>query len=166
MVYYNEDGYTGFKSCQNGKHKRRENGVGEFLDGKYVACGGRGLTELTDCVVIDEFGSKTFDMTSNGRTYASYVKLDNSTIWITGGQDSMYQALSSTEFVTVNGSKAGPNLPFAIQEHCMVQYKEDAILLIGGSRYYSPSKETWIIDLASLITFSVYGKPNLLKFKR
>ena len=161
MVYYDENGHTNFKRCQSGKYEKRIFAVGDFLDDKFVICGGIGKDELvkTDCEVIDELGSKSFNMSENGRIYASYVKLNKSTIWIIGGRDYNFKSLSSTEFVTVNGSKDGPPLPFKIKEHCMVQYKEDAILLVGGFHSSKPSKKTYIVD-TTILDGEILGKSH------
>ena len=55
------------------------------------------------------------------KSYASGVSLDESTLWITGGKNRGGNfALNSTEFVQINRSVAGPDLPFTIRHHGMV----------------------------------------------
>ena len=109
VIYPNEDYSTVFERCQTGKYERRENAVGDFLDDKFIVCGGYGKddVEKNDCDVIDEIETKTFDIFVNGRVHASSIKLNQSTMWITGGRDSDWENLNSTYLVTVNGSSAG-----------------------------------------------------------
>ena len=163
MIYLNEDGSTVFERCQTGKYERRFSAVGEFLDDKFVVCGGFGKEDVRKnrCEVIDVTGkAKSFDMSANGRVYASSVKLDQSTLWITGGFDSNTNDLKSTEYVTVSGSTSGVNLPFAVWGHCMVQFQPDAILLIGGTKNdISYSDKTWIIDPTN--GFNITEGPSL-----
>ena len=148
-IYLNEDGSTVFERCQIGKYERRLFAIGDFLNDKFVLCGGQGKDSVdkADCEVIDETETRTYNMSVNGRRHASSIKLNQSTIWIIGGSDSNSTTLNSTEFLTINGSSAGVDFAFTVIGHCMVQYKTDAILLIGGKQNgKSNSKKTWIID--------------------
>lgn len=55
--------------------------------------------------------------------------------------------LSSTEFIKLNqASIKGPELPFTISCHSMIQYDENSIYIIGGLQDDSFSNQTWIID--------------------
>ena len=127
----------------------------------FVICGGG--DKIHDCNIIDENGLQAFKMSSkNGRQYASSIKLNDTTMWITGGLDSNDNRLYSTEFVTVNGSSIGPNIPFRVLKHCMVQFKPNGIMLIGGRQNDDKySARTWIIDLGD--NFSVIEGPTLKK---
>ena len=45
----------------------------------------------------------------------------------------------------------GPNLPFGISNHTMVQVNSEAVFIIGGYQYYGiESKKTWIVDTNKL----------------
>ena len=163
MIHLNEDGLTGFERCQTGKYERRYAAIGNFLDDKFVVCGGFGKDDVRKnrCEVIDVTGkAQSFDMLANGRVYASSIKLDQSTLWITGGFDSNTNHLKSTENVAVSGSTSGVNLPFTVWGHCMVQFQPDAILLIGGTKNgIAYSDKTWIIDPTS--GFNITAGPSL-----
>ena len=162
IIHLNEDGSTGFERCQNGKHEKRHAAVGDFLDGKFVICGGG---HSNKCQAIDESNSYAFQMEANGRTYASHIKLNKSTIWITGGRDVNGHAISSTEFVNINGSSSGINLPFTVFGHCMVEYKGQAILISGKQDGIDKSSNnTWIIDLNN--GFKVTEGPPLKNGRR
>ena len=114
------------------------------------------------CEVIAETETQRFNTTANTRfTFASSVKLNQSTMWITGGSFSDEKHLNSTEIVTVIGSKAGVNLPFTVFGHCMVQYQPDAILLIGGRQNGHTFDKTWIIDPTN--GFEITEGPSLKK---
>ena len=64
---------------------------------------------------------------------------NDSTLWITGGEDGA-NYLKSTEFVFVNQPPIeGPDLPFAISGHCMVQVDARTIFIVGGSLSTSKS---------------------------
>ena len=157
VIYFNENGPTDFDRCQTGNYEKRAFAVGDFLDDKFVVCGGWGKNDVEkkDCQVIYETGSQSFDMSASGRSYASSIKLNQSTLWITGGYDSHLNDLNSTEFVTVNGTTFGVELPITVHGHCMVQYQSDTILLIGGKQNGEwDSDMTWIIDLKNGFDFT------------
>ena len=40
---------------------------------------------------------------------------------------SFHSTMNSTEFVTVNGSKKGIDLPFIVTDHCMVMFEPNKI---------------------------------------
>ena len=73
------------------------------------------------------------------RSLFSVSVFNNSTLWITGGEDGA-NYLKSTEFVFVNQPPIeGPDLPFAISGHCMVQVDARTIFIVGGSLSTSKS---------------------------
>ena len=73
-------------------------------------------------------------------TFFFHISVFNdSTLWITGGEDGA-NYLKSTEFVFVNQPPIeGPDLPFAISGHCMVQVDARTIFIVGGSLSTSKS---------------------------
>ena len=146
-IHLNNDGSTGLERCRIEEYGGRLDSVGDFLDDKFVVCGGSDYGTLKqDCEVIHETGTQTFNMSAKRRD-ASHVKLNQSLMWITGGSETQTKSLNSTEFVTVNGSTAGVTLPFTVKRHCMVRYQPNAIFLIGGElNGKTYSKKTWIID--------------------
>merc|ERR1712001_704809 len=81
------------------------------------------------------------------RERAASVALDQSTLWIVGGEDEHYHALRSNEFIKLGQpSVKGRDLPFTIKYHSMIQYDEKSIYIIGGDQNGSRSKKTWIVD--------------------
>lgn len=82
------------------------------------------------------------------RYYGSSVTV-NGKLWITGGQNAEGKHLNSTEFMSPGQLRTikGPNLPFGISNHTMVQVNSKAVYIIGGYQYYGiESKKTWIVD--------------------
>lgn len=131
--------------CQNDRYETRPYAVGEFLDGKFVICGG---VYKHDCEVIDEFESQSFNLSTEGRAYAAHIKLNSSKMWITGGLDSNWNFLKTTSIVSTNVSVEDVDLPFYALGHCMIEYATNKVLLIGGMQDgIQNSDRTWMIDL-------------------
>ena len=83
------------------------------------------------------------------RMFASSVVLNQSTLWVTGGEEH-FNALSTTEFITLDQAAAtGPKLPFTISHHGMIKLNDHAIYIIGGWQNGSRSRDTWIVDLSN-----------------
>ena len=72
----------------------------------------------------------------------------------------------STEFIRVHETPTeGPDFPFSIHFHCLVEVDPRRIYLIGGSREgrsysHEYSKHTWIIDPKD--NFKMKPGPNML----
>jgi len=128
--------------------------VGGLVTNLPLICGGETDDGFGNKIASNECYPKTslgrvFDMNEN-RRYAASVVLNNDTLWVTGGNNGN-KDLSSTEFISFGQpSSRGPELPFSVNSHCMVQYDSSKVYLIGG--YQSDrdnsetSKKTWIID--------------------
>ena len=84
------------------------------------------------------------------RNAAASVVLNQTNIWIIGGMN-RFSPLSSTEFIKIGQpSIKGPDLPFTICNHSMIQYDEKSIYIIGGDQNNSSfgygSSNTWIAN--------------------
>ena len=55
---------------------------------------------------------------------------------------------SATEFISLDEPHAvpGPQIPFAVHHHCMVQLDSKSIFIIGGYQNGVKSDKTWIVD--------------------
>ena len=161
------DGKDGFDvtKCNNGNGKNfgeRKYAVGDFIDNHFVICGGKGhkYGDRKHCDVFGDSGSKTIDLQEKGRNLASYVKLNESVLWITGGKDKDWSYLSSTELITLDGSIKGIELPMTFYAHCMVMYKPGKMIIIGGKQgYHSGSDKTWIVSVED--GFNLTAGPTL-----
>ena len=139
-------------------------------------CGGSSVDHIGKCrnltpmctkrawassIVLNKI-SKSESLEKSGSTYFEYLLRNNESeiLWITGGMQQNRHPHSSTEFVTLSESQLfsriiGPELPFTIYQHCMIEYDYNAIFLIGGvqngtgslqERSVQHSKKTWIVD--------------------
>jgi len=138
--------------------------VGGLLDNEPFFCGGEYDTgnKFDNGFIIGQ-PHKKIQMLEK-RFGAAGVVFNDSTLWITGGEDSG-NYLKSTEFVFVNQPPIeGPNLPFAISGHCMVQTDPNTLFIIGGSLSSSKSSpvhtstKTWTVDPE---TFHIQPGPPL-----
>ena len=106
---------------------RVSHATGGLLQNSPIVCGGKDeqYNGSQDCVVIGQQA----EMKMTEKRSAASVALDKSTLWIVGG-DSF---LSSTEFIKLGQpSVKGPDLPFAIRSHSLIQYDEKSVYIIGG----------------------------------
>ena len=95
------------------------------------------------------------------RFSASSIVLKQQQLWVTGGIKRPFTPLNSTEIVTLNqpNSIQGPELPFTIYGHTMVQIDPKTILIIGGYQNHDISRKTWFVDLS--IGFEIKKGPSL-----
>ena len=104
------------------------------------------------------------------RVSSSSVVLNQKTLFVTGGYDVMGGALSyhmsptlrlSTEIISLDQPPIkGPDLPFTIYSHSMVEVDSKTVFLIGGIQNGHASKETWIIDVTTK-NYSIKSGPPL-----
>ena len=100
------------------------------------------------------------------RRGAASVALDQRTLWIVGGENEN-DSLKSSEFIKLGQlfqlklifSAKGPDLPFRIRNHSMIQFDEKSIYIIGGWQNGSLSKKTWIVKPNS--GFEIKEGPSL-----
>ena len=114
-----------------------------------------------DCVAIGKPEMKMIEK----RSYAASVALDQNTLWIVGGYNGRNE-LSSTEFIKLGqrssrGVFEGPDLPFTIYNHSMIQFDKKSIYIIGGYQNGSLSKKTWIVNPKN--GFEIKEGPSLNK---
>ena len=107
---------------------------------KVVICGGG-----SNCIVLGA-PFQSFDLLEE-RYNTSSVKLNENTLWVTGGNGRWEE--KSTEFISLDEPPVkGPDLPVTITPHSMVLVDSKTIYIIGGRRGQEPhfTKETWIFD--------------------
>ena len=134
--------------------------TGGILQNSPIVCGGSiyGIASK-NCVVI---GQPEMEMKMiEKRSGAASVALDQSTLWIVGGCNG--DDLSTTEFIKLGQpSVKGPDMPFRIYGHSMIQYDEKSIYIIGGKQNNSIlSYKTWIVDPTNV--FQITEGPSLNK---
>jgi hypothetical protein len=115
--------------------------VGGFLNqGDPLVCGGRPNTNV--CHVVNQPGQSS-EMLEERRYSASLtlnvgglapwgLHMNSSHLWITGGRNGNGY-LQTSEFVSIGQpSVQGPDLPYAVYEHCFVGVNSSTALLCGG----------------------------------
>ena len=121
--------------------------TGGLLSNSPIVCVGVKNGEVyNDCVVIGQQNTKMKMLES--RVLAASIALDDRTLWIVGGWDENDQDLSTTEFIKLGQpSEKGPDMPFDIWGHSMIQFNKKSIYIIGGYQGNSKcSNKTWIVD--------------------
>ena len=105
---------------------------------------------------------ETYEYEIEGRNYASSVVLNQSRLWVTGGQDDRMNTLNTSQFLSFDQPpEKGPDLPFAVTCHCMVQVDSETIYLIGGFQNGEKSNKTWIINPKK--NFQIREGPSMLQ---
>ena len=125
-----------------GLGEERCNAVGGLLRNKPIICGGffPRSRALQECKVLGQ-PVKKFNMLQKTMN-ASSVVLNQERLWITGGTGKL-----STELISLDQHPVkGPDFPFGIIFHSMIQVNSKTIFIIGGSQNHKTSNETWIID--------------------
>ena len=132
-------------------------GTGAYLHGSTagpIVCGGYDKTNWPY-----EVSNKCYNLLDSTpvatmllkRIFASSVPLDNgTTLWITGGQERLYDMLhKSTEFVAFGSSHAGPDLPMTLFAHCIAMLNSSAAMVIGGYQGSRKQSSTWLANFDS-----------------
>ena len=89
--------------------------------------------------------------------------IDQRALWTVGGRN-IGNEMTSTDFIKFGQpSVKGPDLPFAISDHSMIQYDEKSIYIIGGFQNNLKSNKTWIVDPTN--GFQITEGPSLNKGK-
>jgi hypothetical protein len=83
------------------------------------------------CYVVNQPGQSS-EMLER-RRYSATLTLNSTHLWITGGSSSDYLYLQTSEFVSIGQpSVKGPDLPYAVEGHCLVGVNSSTALLCGG----------------------------------
>ena len=67
------------------------------------------------------------------RRLAASVPINDTYLWITGGSSVSTNYLSSSEFLSFEGTTMqGPTLPIALNWHAMINLEDDVSMIVGG----------------------------------
>ena len=133
----------------------RGSAFGGLLQNKLLVGGGYNpmLGSLQDCKIHchpDNSLIKTLDK----RFQSSCVVIDQTKLYVTGGIGKSTEILSLDQFPV-----RGPELPFIVSKHSVVQIDSKTIYLIGGQQDGVTSNKTWIIN--PINNFDIISGPNL-----
>ena len=102
-----------------------------------IICGGYPATD--ECYKITAKEVVLVVKMTTKRAGAASVTINSTSLWITGGLNGN-NVLSSSEFVQMEGTMPGPELPIAVYYHAMINTRNDLTMVIGGKttgNYYS-----------------------------
>jgi len=113
-----------------------------------VICGGGISGESFDeCYSLNGKTATLITHMSAKRAYAASLVIDKTKLWVTGGWSSDTGYLASSEYITLQGSEPGPELPIPIYYHALVAIDNTLSLLIGGlNSEYAPIQTTHYFD--------------------
>ena len=133
--------------------------TGGVIQDVVVICGG-GITAgsfseaFDECYSLNGKTATLFTHMSAKRLYAASLVIDKTKLWITGGLNTdTKNYLASSEFITLEGSKPGPEMPMPIDHHALVAIDNTLSMLIGGrsesvetqtTHYFDHQGHNWI----------------------
>ena len=139
------------------KSMARGSAFGGLLKNKPLVGGGYNSLlggHLQDCKIHCHPDNSVFIMLDK-RFFSSCVVIDQTKLYITGGLGK-----KSTEILSLDQSPVkGPELPFMIYGHSMIQVDPKKIYLIGGTQNSVTCNKTWIID--PMNNFDIRSGPTL-----
>ena len=102
--------------------------TGGLLGTTPIVCGGIHW----GCHTITKRESDEIAWMITSRIFAASVVINDDVLWISGGEDSNYDLLSSSEFIQLDGITQGPDLPMALKHHAMINMNDGRTMVIGG----------------------------------
>ena len=91
--------------------------TGGLLGNTPVVCGGE---KNDECYSMTQRDVKLITRMSFKRKDAASIVINDTILWVTGGESNEFEVLSSSEYITFNSSSPGPDLPFQIDGHEMI----------------------------------------------
>ena len=153
-------------SCKNWAEFPKDVGsaTGGVIKETVVICGGGIPGESSDeCYSLNGKVATLITHMSAKRQYAASLVINGASLWITGGWSSDTGRLATSEYITLEGSIPGPEMPIPIQSHALVVINKTCSLLIGG--------RTTGVTLPTVYYFEHEGKnwsqgPDLIQARR
>ena len=139
-------------SCKNWAEFPKDvySATGGVIKDTVVICGGGISGESFDeCYSLNGKVATLITHMSIKRKYAASLVINKTSLWITGGWSSDTGKLVSSEYITLEGSIPGPDMPIPIHSHALVAINKTVAMLIGG---YGP------ITLPTVYYFEHEGK--------
>ena len=128
--------------------------TGGVIQDVVVICGGGDAnTEFNECYSLNGNAATLITHMSAKRQYAASLVIDKTKLWITGGVY-LDDNLASSEYITLEGTEPGPELPTTIDSHALVAVDDTLSMLIGGytnesvatqtTHYFDHQSHNWI----------------------
>ena len=142
--------------CPNWIDMNFKGSTGGLLD-KPLICGGIFLDNSTSdwCFSIINQDSKNVTKMLVKRAFATSIVLNEDTLWISGGFDEDNGLIhASSEFIHLDNTILGPELPRPSHRHAMVMIASDLTMVVGGlssngtngsnrTYYFDHNAQTW-----------------------
>ena len=124
-------------SCKNWAEfpKDVDSATGGVIKDTVVICGGGDLNigeSFDECYNLNGKVATLITHMSAKRKYAASLVINGASLWITGGWSSDTGRLASSEYITLEGSIPGPEMPTRITRHVLVAINRTFSMLIGG----------------------------------
>jgi hypothetical protein len=117
--------------------------TGGVIQDVAVICGGGTHSESFDeCYSLNGKPATLITHMSTKRMFAASLVIDKTKLWITGGWSSDTGRLASSEYITLEGNEAGPELPNRFSTHALVAIDNTLSMLIGGLKNGSVATPT------------------------
>ena len=140
--------------------KAVDSATGGVIKDVVVICGG-GISAgssseaFDECYRLNEQAAILLTHMSTKRMYAASLVIDKTKLWVTGGWNAdTGNFLASSEYITLEGSEPGPDLPMSIIAlHALVAIDNTLSMLIGGrsesvetqtTHYFDHQGHNWI----------------------
>ena len=136
-----------FKYTWNDVRAARIGSIGGIVQNQSLICGGYDQnSKIFNNGIILQSNEEL--QLIEGRIFASSIVLNETRLWVSGGIGEKWNHMNSSEYISLDQPpEDGPELPFTVSSHCMVQVDSKSIYLIGGYQNGIPSSDkTWIID--------------------
>ena len=107
--------------------------TGGLIQDVVVICGGGVIDDSSDeCYSLNARKASLVTHMSAKRKYAASLVVNKTSMWITGGSNIEDGQINTTEFITLEGNRPGPNLPLPVDAHALVAINDTCSMLIGG----------------------------------
>ena len=133
-----------------------DSAAGGVIENTVIICGGGdGSKTFDECYSLNGKVATLVTHMSVKREHAASLVIDKTKLWITGGLNTeIFAYLASTEFITLEGSEPGPEMPNWLDLHALVAIDDTLSMLIGGrtngnwktnkTHYFDHEGHNWI----------------------
>ena len=121
-------------SCKNWAEfpKDVDSATGGVIQDFVVICGGgMDVESFDECYSLNGKVATLITHMTAKRAYAASLVINGASLWITGGWSSD-TSIATSEYITLEGSIPGPDMPIPIYLHALVAINKTCSLLIGG----------------------------------